>query len=127
MTEVYKTIFDFPDYKISNLGNIKNKKTNRILKPVINVQGYYIIDLRVNGSRFTKKLHRLIADAFIENPENKPYIDHINNDKQNNNINNLRWATASENNMNKSIQSNNTNGYKGVTFDKKNKQMASTN
>ena len=117
--EEFKTIEGFDNYEVSNFGNVRNIKTKRILKISISSSKYYIVGLCNNGKRTNKTLHRLIADAFIENPENKPCVDHINNDKLNNNIENLRWATYQENNRNLNISTRNTSGVKGVYFDKK--------
>ena len=64
------------------------------------------------------KNHKLVANAFLENPEKKLCVDHINGDKTNNHVTNLRWATVSENSQNKKIQSNNTSGIVGVYFHK---------
>ena len=61
----------------------------------------------------------MIATAFIENPENKPYIDHIDNNGFNNSISNLRWATSQENSHNAKLSQRNSSGVKGVSFDKK--------
>ena len=66
------------------------------LKEVLN-DGYYSIGLRKDGKRFKAKIHRLIAQAFIPNPENKPFVNHIDGNKQNNCIENLEWVTGSEN------------------------------
>ena len=69
----------------------------------------------------------MVAAYFVENPENKPYVDHIDNNELNNLFSNLRWATKQENNRNKIIYSNNTSGFKGVVFDKRyNKWQART-
>jgi len=119
MTEEYKPIEDFENYEISNLGSVRNKKTGRILKYFINKDGYYKVMLWKNNKGFNKKIHQLIAQAFIENPENKQCIDHIDNNRLNNNINNLRWATNQENSQNRQLSSNNTSGVKGVSFHKK--------
>ena len=64
----------------------------------------------MDGKRKSAKIHRLVAEAFIPNPENKECVDHIDKVRNNNNVNNLRWATKSENCMNKKIQSNNKSG-----------------
>jgi hypothetical protein len=64
-------------------------------------------------------VHRLVAVAFIANPDDKTCIDHIDNSRINNDISNLRWATHTENSQNASISSNNSSGVKGVYFNKK--------
>ena len=86
--EEFKLIKGFENYSVSNLGNVKNNKTNRILKQDNN-KGYKLV--KFNGKN--KRVHRLIAEAFIPNPDNKPCIDHINNIRNDNRIENLRWAT----------------------------------
>ena len=111
--EEYKLIKHFESYSVSNLGNVKNNVTNKILKQYTN-QGYKYIHL--NGKY--KKVHRLVAEAFIPNPENKLCVDHKNNIRDDNRIDNLRWVTIKENCQNVSISSKNTSGYKGVYWDK---------
>ncbi len=117
--EIYKIIKDYENYSVSNLGNVKNNKTNRILKTRVNCNGYLIIDLYKNNIRKTMKLHRLIGQAFIPNPNNKLCIDHIDTDTTNNYVNNLRWCTHAENMQNRSISSDNTSGSTGVSYHKK--------
>ena len=108
------------NYSVSNLGNVRNDKFNRILTNVIDSSsGYYVVSLCNNSKTKNIRVHKLIADAFIPNPNNKPCVDHKNNNKLDNNISNLRWCTSQENNRNKSMYCNNSSGYKGVTFDKK--------
>jgi hypothetical protein len=120
MQEEFKIIKDFENYSISNFGNVKNNKTGKILKPG-NCCGYHIVSL--NGK--SQRVNRLVAQSFIPNPDNKPNADHIDNNKKNNNVNNLRWATQSENCSNMSIGNRNTSGIKGVHFDKlRNKWVA---
>jgi hypothetical protein len=117
--EEYKIIEGFENYSISKSGNVKNNITGRILKTNKNERGYYRVALCKNGDiKKTFKVHRLVASTFIPNPENKPQIDHIDGNKINNNVNNLRWCTNSENNHNKGITKNNTSGVKGVHFHK---------
>lgn len=108
--ENFITITQCPDYEISNLGRMRNKKTGRIMKQTTNFQGYKVVTL----NKKTFHVHRLLALAFIHNPLNKLCIDHINNNKIDNNLENLRWATHSENMQNKSLAKNNRLGIKGV-------------
>ena len=98
--EEYKQIIDFDNYEVSNLGNVRNIKTGRILKGKDDTHGYLKVGLCKDKKKTNKKIHRLVAEAFIENPENKPCVDHIDNNKKNNDITNLRFATVSENNQN---------------------------
>jgi len=118
MTEEYKMIQDFENYEISNLGNVRNKKTNKILKQSKGTDGYYKVSLYQQNKHYNKRIHKLIAEAFIPNPDNKPCVDHIDNDKLNNNITNLRWATTKENAQNAKLYVNSTSFVKGVYFDK---------
>lgn len=83
-------------YEVSNLGNIINVKRNRLLRPGY-VYGYQSVSLSKHNIRCTKRLHRLIAKAFIPNPENKPAVNHIDGNKANNAVSNLEWVTDKEN------------------------------
>lgn len=87
-------------YEVSNMGRVKNKKGRYIKGHKHNFE-YIIIDLRYNGKRKTKPLHSLVAEAFLPNLENKPYVDHIDTNTLNNKADNLRWVTHSENMNNK--------------------------
>ena len=116
--ETYKIIKGFETYSVSDLGNVKNNKTGRIMKTRFHTEGYIIVDIRVNNQRYTKGVHSLMAIAFITNPDGKLCVDHIDNYKSNNKINNLRWATHGENQHNRSLNKNNTFGCKGICFNK---------
>ena len=104
--EVWKPIKDYEGlYEISNLGRVRNLNykgsgKGKILKNTKDSKGYLIVGLTKNGKRKLFKIHRLVAEAFIPNPENKPCIDHINTIKNDNRVENLRWVTNEENNNN---------------------------
>ena len=114
--EVFVPIAEHPEYMISSFGRVKRRRDNFFLALWLDDKGYY----RVSIGRKRPFLHRLLAQAFIPNPEGKPCVDHIDGDPQNNSILNLRWATRSENQYNSRIRTDNTSGYKGVTFNKEN-------
>jgi hypothetical protein len=118
MLEEYKIISDFDNYEVSNYGNVKNIKTNRILKKNVDVNGYYTVHLSKKNIATIKRIHRLVCETFIENTENKLYVDHIDNNKLYNNIENLRWCTSQENNRNRKLSSRNKSSVKGVCFNK---------
>ena len=95
--EIWKDIEDYEEYyQISNLGRIRNKKESRILKPSKS-GGYYHISLRY-GNKKEMLIHRLVAKAFIPNPLNLSYVNHKDENKLNNNVENLEWCTAKYNN-----------------------------
>lgn len=96
-------------YEVSNFGEVKalerlvlnngglQRKHERILKPNYGKNNHGIVVLCKNGKTYPRTVHRLVACAFIPNPDNKPVVDHIDTDKKNNRSDNLRWCTQKEN------------------------------
>lgn len=113
MTNEYRDIVGYEGlYQVSNFGKVKslerkvNAKNNtmairpeKLLKGSVNVYGYPCVHLIKDGVVSGKFIHRLVAQAFIPNPESKPCINHIDGIKTNNDVNNLEWCTYSENNI----------------------------
>lgn len=98
--EVWKdAVNGFSNYAVSDRGRVKNKKKDFITKLTIdNSTGYLVVNiLGDDGRRHVKCAHRLVAEAFIPNPDNKRVVNHINCDKTDNRVENLEWATDSEN------------------------------
>lgn len=109
-----KPIKDYEDYIATSIGLIWSKKSKKFLKLSVDRYGYLIATLSKDKAQKTYKVHRLIANTFLNNFENKKCVDHINGIKTDNNINNLRFATSSENNINTRVHKNNKLQIKGV-------------
>lgn len=117
--EIWKPVVECPDcYICSNYSRIKTLPRNgvrrggRILKPSLKDDGYYSVLLQNHGKRFYRRVNRIIAQAFIPNPENKPIADHKDNNPLNNKVDNLQWLTEKENSI-KYIRENYDGRYKG--------------
>lgn len=109
--EIWKPVIGFENYyEVSNLGRVRRKigqtiyKDGRIaifsqtvLKPSLNKKGYERVYLSINSKKFTKSVHRLVAESFIENPLSKSTVNHKNCIKTDNRIENLEWCTNHEN------------------------------
>jgi len=120
MTEIFKPIEGYDGYSVSNTGKVLNNKTEKFLEGTIDSRGYLQVKLYKDKKGTLVSKHRLVAIAFIPNPENKPCVDHCNNDKLNNSLENLRWATAQENSRNIAVSSANECKVKGVSIYKPN-------
>ena len=99
MKEVWKDIEGYEGlYQISNFGKVFSFKSNKILKPFNDKKGYLKIELRKENRRKIYFLHRLVAMCFIENKNNLPYVNHKDENKHNNRVENLEWCTCKYNN-----------------------------
>ena len=116
--EIFKNITDYDKYAVSNIGRVINNITGKILKPMMIKGGYFIVTLCKHGKPKQFLVHRLVALTFLDNLENKLFVDHINNIQTDNRLENLRMVTSTENNQNASISKRNTSGIKGVSFQK---------
>lgn len=97
--EIWKPIRGFEEeYEISNYGRVHSLKSNKILKQFEYRGGYLEVHLRKPGTKVHKKIHRLVAEHFIPNPENLPEVNHKDEDRQNNNFTNLEWCSHTYNN-----------------------------
>lgn len=97
--EKWKTHPNFPNYKISNMGRVKNIKYNTLMSLHNDKDGYLIVGLRSTKRRTTCRVHRLVAYLFCENPNNYTTVNHINHIKDDNRAENLEWASLKDNVM----------------------------
>ena len=123
MDEIWKDIKGYEGlYQISNFGNVKRlqheehncRQGHRVLKerlknPSFDKKGYLQVSLSKNNKRITRRVHRLVAEVFISNPNEYPMINHKDENKTNNNVNNLEWCDARYN-VNYSISKRKTDG-----------------
>lgn len=95
----WKKIKQNENYSINELGEVRNDLTGKLKKPYVNVgNGYMTVDLWWENKPVKLTIHRLLAEAFIPNPDGKPTVDHKDGNRLNNSLQNLRWATYSEQN-----------------------------
>ena len=98
--EIWRDIIGYEGhYKVSNYGRVKGsyRGLNKILRPTVNPDGYIYFRLSLNNELNGKLAHVLVAKAFIDNPQNKPQVNHCDGMKWNNHVSNLEWVTPSEN------------------------------
>ena len=137
--EIWKPIKDYEGlYEVSSIGRVrslgreiidsKGRKQcfkERILKLQYDRCGYLYVSLRNRDNRKKFKVHRLVAEAFIPNPKNKPCVDHINTIRDDNRVENLRWVTVKENSNNELTRNNISESQKGKTISEETKKKIS--
>lgn len=101
-------------YKINKNGEVWGCKRNKFLSICNDKDGYYVVRLSKNNKPKNHSIHRLLATLFIPNPDNLPLIDHIDQNKNNNNLENLRWCSHSINQQNKQRGKANTSGFYNI-------------
>ena len=114
--EQWKIMIDYPNYSISSLGVVRNDTTKKIIKNHLDLRGYLTTCLCKNGKGKSFKHHRLLGIHFIQNPEKLPEIDHINNIRTDNRLENLRWVSTEQNGRNKKKKTNTSSQYQGVSW-----------
>ena len=98
MNEAWKSVVGFEGlYEVASCGVIRNAKTGRWLTPSVKDDGYMSVKLYRSNKPFNKAVHRIVAEAYISNPENKPQVNHKDLNKKNNDVSNLEWVTQAEN------------------------------
>lgn len=109
--EIWKDVPGFPGYQVSNAGRVRSlprivKRGNHTMSIFGSIlrfgtsMGYSFVNLRKDGKSISVKVHKLVGLVFVENPKNRPEIDHINTNRKDNRPENLRWVNRHENNMN---------------------------
>jgi hypothetical protein len=135
-TEIWAVVKSHPLFEVSDMGNVRWSCKNGVHVPEFMMGSYLHVKLRRGcWSRYNKNsrelsddvaVHRLVGIAFLPNPDKKPIIDHIDLNKTNNCLTNLRWVTHAENMRNKALNVNNKTGYKGVSFDRRTNKYVAT-
>ena len=117
--ELYKVIEGYENYHIYRDGRVWSTiGKGKFKKLCEDIGGYVCIGFHKNGKKETLKVHRVVANAFIPNPDNKAQVDHIDRCRTNNHVSNLRWVTNLENHQNKGNFKSNISGHKNISYDK---------
>ena len=96
--ESWQIIDEFPIYSVSNIGRIRNDKTGYVLQGGYDRDGYRQVTISYNGKQYNRRICRLVAIAFIPDPQNLPLVNHKDEDKSNDRVENLEWCTVAYNN-----------------------------
>lgn len=113
--EEWRCIDQFPFYEVSNKGKVRIKN-GKMLPGSLNRDGYLRVCMKDNGKEYTRFIHTVVAKTFLPNPDNLPIPDHIDRDKLNNAVENLRWVGYSTNGHNRNKIQNASTKYYGVIY-----------
>lgn len=117
MKETWRPVKGYEDYyTVSSFGKVVSLRNDKVLKYSVNHKGYFIVQLSKEGVKKNYRVHRLVAQTYIPNPDNLPEVDHINGDRQDNRIENLRWASPSSNTRNRDVCRKSSSKYNGVYY-----------
>ena len=117
-SEQLAAIGGYKNHQVSWWGRVRNAITGRILKNNLSQHGYHVVGLALNKKFKTHYIHQLVAREWVSNPEGKRCVDHADGVKTNNNWENLRYATHSENSRNMKRHTDGSSIYKGVAYNK---------
>lgn len=120
--EIWKPISGYENYEVSSCGNVRNINTGHLLRARGNKLGYKNVTLRTGGASKTLSVHRLVATAFVPNPESYPIINHIDSVPSNNHVENLEWCTYSHNTQHAFMVGRKSRGYRNREFDGKKRE-----
>ena len=126
--EQWKKVHGFERYSVSEKGQVRNDEKGALVKPMNSTSGYLYVHLVKNRKKYTQYIHRLVGQAFISNPNELPQIDHIDGNKTNNCLSNLRWVTVSQNYLaygNEARSENRKRAVKAVCTDGREMKFAS--
>lgn len=115
--ELFRDIDDYENYQVTSWGRVYSKNKKQFLNPEKHDKGYLRVELYKGGKGKHFKVHRLVANAFIPNPLNKPQVNHIDGNNQNNSVTNLEWVTNGENSLKAQFlktQQRGANGIRGM-------------
>ena len=101
INEEWRSINCYINYQVSNVGRVRNSRTGRILKPALSKTGYLTVRISKNSKAKTHNIHQLVAREFLRNPFDLKCIDHIDGNRSNNNLDNLRLCSHSQNGGNR--------------------------
>lgn len=93
----WREVKEYINYEVNQFGEIRHKKRKKILKPRSNNGGYQYVNFKINGKNTNFAVHRIVANAFIPNPNGYTEVNHKDYDKTNNYVNNLEWVSSSQN------------------------------